>query len=68
MASETWATKAEDVRRLLRAERAMVRRMCGVTFKDTKSSQELMDRLGVYSGECVVLLSECILGECVVLR
>ena len=34
--SETWAAKVEDVRRLVRTERAMVRRMCGVTLKDRK--------------------------------
>jgi hypothetical protein len=31
----------------LRTERAMVRWMCGVTLKDSKSSQVLLDRLGV---------------------
>jgi hypothetical protein len=45
--SETWATKVEDVQRLVRTERAMVRWMCGVTLKDKKSSQELFGRLGV---------------------
>ena len=41
--SETWAIKAEDLARLRRAERMMVR-MCGV--KDN----ELLNRLGI---ECV---------------
>jgi len=45
--SETWAAKVEDVRRLVRTERAMVRWMCGVTLKDRKSSDELLVRLGV---------------------
>ena len=45
--SETWATKIEDVRRLVRTERAMVRWMCGVTLKDSKLSRDLLDRLGV---------------------
>jgi len=45
--SETWAAKVEDVRRLVRTERAMVRWMCGVTLKDRKSSDELLGRLGV---------------------
>ena len=30
--SETWAIKAEDLARLRRAERMMVRRMCGVSL------------------------------------
>ena len=45
--SETWATKVEDVRRLVRTERAIVRWMCGVTLKDGKSSHQLSGRLGV---------------------
>jgi len=38
--SETWATKADDIQR---AERAMVRWMCGVKFKDRRSNRELLD-------------------------
>jgi len=45
--SETWAAKVEDVRRLVRTERAMVRWVCGVTLKDRKSSRDLLDGLGV---------------------
>jgi hypothetical protein len=45
--SETWAAKVEDVRRLVRTERAMVRWMCGVSLKDRKSSDKLLGRLGV---------------------
>src|SRR4029077_17215494 len=45
--SETWAAKVEDVRRLMRTERAMVRWMCGVTLKDRKSSDELLCRVYV---------------------
>jgi len=45
--SETWATEVEDVQRLVKTERAVVRWMCGVTLKDRKSSQELLGRLGV---------------------
>ena len=48
--SETWAIKAEDLARLRRAERMMVRRMCGVSLKDRKRSDELLNRLGI---ECV---------------
>jgi hypothetical protein len=40
--SETWVAKVEDVRILVRTERAMVRWMCGVTSKDRKSSDELL--------------------------
>jgi hypothetical protein len=31
--SQTWVTKVDDVRRLERADRAMVRWFCGVKFK-----------------------------------
>ena len=34
--SETWPMKVEDRQRLERAERMMVRQMCGVTLKDKK--------------------------------
>jgi hypothetical protein len=44
---EMCATKVEDVRRLVGTERAMVRWLCGVTLTDSKSSQELLDRLDV---------------------
>src|SRR5260221_7441192 len=48
--SETWAMKVEDLRRLERVERMMVRWMCGVTLKDRKTNEELLRRLGI---ECV---------------
>jgi len=44
--SETWAAKVEDVRRLVRTERAMVRWMCGVTLKDRKSSGRVVGSTG----------------------
>ena len=44
--SETWAIKAEDLARLRRAERMMVRRMCGVSLKDRKRSDELLKPFG----------------------
>ena len=47
--SETWAVKVEDMRRLERAERMMVRWMCGVTVKARKHSEELLERLGIES-------------------
>ena len=47
--SETWATRVEDMNRLLKAERMMVRSMCGVSLKDGKSSAELLSRLGIVS-------------------
>ena len=34
--SETWPMKVEDKQRLERAERMMLRHMCGVTLKDRK--------------------------------
>ena len=48
--SETWAMQAEDLVRLGRVERMMVRRMCGVSSNDRKHSDELLSRLGI---ECV---------------
>ena len=47
--SETWPMKVEDRQRLERAERMMVRQMCGVTLRDRKSSDELRHRLGIES-------------------
>ena len=53
--SETWAMKAdlmkaEVLARLGRAERMMVRKMCGVSLKDRKHRDELLSHLGI---ECV---------------
>jgi len=45
--SETWAMKVEDMTRLERTERMMVRWMCGVSLRDGKSSEELRKRLGI---------------------
>ena len=45
--SETWPMKVEDTHRLVRAERMMVRWMCGVTLKDRVSSRELLERLNI---------------------
>jgi hypothetical protein len=45
--SETWPVKAEDMQRLQRTERMMVRWMCGASLKDRKSSDDLNRRLGV---------------------
>ena len=47
--SETWAMKVEDMQRLERAEKMMIRWMCGVTLKDRKGSDELRQRLGIKS-------------------
>ena len=45
--SETWPVRSEDVQRMERAERMMVRWMCGVSLKNRISSAELYGRLGV---------------------
>ena len=45
--SETWPMKGEDMQRLERTERMMVRWMCGVSLRERKSSSELNRRLGV---------------------
>jgi len=47
--SETWAMKVEDMQRLERTEKMMIRWMCGVTLKDRKSSVELINKLGIES-------------------
>lgn len=47
--SETWAMRVEDMQRLERTERMMVRWMCGVTLKDRKHSGDLLDRLCIES-------------------
>ena len=39
--SETWPMKVEDVQRLERTERMMVRWMCGARLKNRISSEEL---------------------------
>ena len=44
--SETWPMKVEDMNRLIRAERMMMR-MCGVTLRDRVSTDTLYDRLRV---------------------
>src|SRR5664279_3103439 len=45
--SETWPIKVEDMQRLKRTEKMMVRWMCGVTLKNKISSVELYSRLDV---------------------
>ena len=48
---ETWAVKEEDTMRLERADRAMIRWICGVSFRDRVPSSELRRRLGLRSIE-----------------
>jgi len=52
--SETWAMRVEDMNRLVRAKRMMVRSMCGVSLRDGKSSAELLSRLRLVSVSEVV--------------
>ena len=47
--TETWAMKAENLQSLGRAERMMVRWMCGVSLKDRRRSEDLYGLLGVQS-------------------
>ena len=47
--SETWPMKVEDMQRLERTERAMVRWMCGVSLKEKIQSVNLLERLGIMS-------------------
>ena len=52
--SETWAMKAEDMQRLERTERMIIRWMCGVRLSDKKASAELLCRLDIESVSVVV--------------
>ena len=45
--SQTWALKVSETQQLVRTERMMVRWMCGVSLRDRKALQELLDRLGI---------------------
>ena len=47
--SETWPMRVEDMRRLERAEKMMIRWMCGVTLRNGKTSEEIRNRLGIVS-------------------
>ena len=42
--SETWPMRVEDMRRLERAEKMMIRWMSGVTLRNGKSSEEIRNR------------------------
>ena len=44
---ETWAITAEQMMRLERAERRMIRWMCGVSLKDRVPTEDLRKRIGV---------------------
>ena len=52
--TETWAMKAENLHSLERAEHMMVRRMCGVSLKDRKRSEDLYNLLDIKSVAKVV--------------
>ena len=45
--SETWPLKVEDITRISRVDKMMIRWMCNVSLKDGRSSDELRDRLGI---------------------
>ena len=45
--SETWPLKVEDIPRISRADKMMIRWMCNVSLKDGRSSDELRERLGI---------------------
>ena len=44
---ETWCLRESEVAILRRAERSMVRAMCGVKLVDKRNTEELMDMLGL---------------------
>ena len=45
--SETWPLKVEDITRISRADKMMIRWMCNVSLKDGRSSNALRDRLRI---------------------
>ena len=45
--SETWPIRVEELRRLERTERMMIRWMCGVTLKDRCKSEVSRKRLNI---------------------
>ena len=45
--SETWCSRENEVTILRRAERSMVRTMCGVKLVDKRNTEESMDMLGL---------------------
>ena len=45
--SETWALKKDDEALLKRAERGMIRRICGVRLREKRESWELGSMVGV---------------------
>ena len=53
-ASETWALRKEDLMRLVRTERQMIRAMCGVTVRDKIKSVDGLSRLGIESVETII--------------
>lgn len=48
---ETWATKAEDIRRMCTAEMRMLRMMCGVKIDERRRNDEIRSMMGVVSVE-----------------
>ena len=52
--SETWPMKVGDVQRMVRTERSMVRRMCGVSLKDKRRSADLLKLLCIVGVEEVM--------------
>ena len=45
--SETWPIRAEEVQRLEKVERMIIRSMCGVTLKERCKSEELRKCLDI---------------------
>ena len=52
--SDSWAMKADDMQRLERTERMMIRWMCSVRLRDRKANVELLSWLGIESVSDVV--------------
>ena len=47
--SETWPLKEDDINRIARTEKSMIRWMCSVSLRDRVPSEELRARLGITS-------------------
>ena len=59
-AAETWVVRSVEEDILRRAERAMIRKICGVKLRDRLSSEVLMERLGLQQSIVEVVRRSCL--------
>ena len=53
-ASETWPVTQRNLDRLVKTERKMIRYMCGVSWKDKISSEELLREVGLEAIDVII--------------